>query len=124
LYRLKGDHRAFYFDIGEKVLFGDVRESPYDPAGRLFSSKDPKAVATYLKEAHEHLNDNDIFKRLQKLMESNEPNHEEAEKLDCELTRAFEHGSNICRRRRKDYWNIEIHELKGNLSIWCQFKGR
>ena len=124
LYRLKGDHRAFYFDIGENVLFGDSKESPYDPAGRSFSSKDPKAVTTYLKEVHEHLTDNNVFKRIRKLMDSNEPNHEEAEKLDRELTRACEHGSNACKRRRQDYWNIEIHELKRNLSIWCQFKGR
>jgi hypothetical protein len=124
MYRLKGDHRAFYFDIGEKFLFGNAKESPYDPAGRSFSSKDPKAVTTYLKEAHEHLTSNNVFNRLKRLMENNDPNHEEAEKLDRELTRACEHGSNACKRRRQDYWNILIHELKRNLSIWSQFKRR
>jgi hypothetical protein len=124
MYRLKGDHRAFYFDIGEKILFGNTKESPYDPAGRSFSSKDPKAVVTYLKEAHEHLTSNNVFNRMKRLMEDNESNHEEAEKLDRELTRACEHGSNTCKRRRQDYWNIRIHELKRNLSIWCQFKRR
>ena len=124
MYRLKSDHRAFYFDIGEKVLFGDSKEPPYDPAGRSFSSKDPKAVKTYLKETHAHLTNHNVFKRIQKLMENDEPNHEEAEKLDKELTRACEHGSNECKTRRLDYWSIEIHELKRNLSIWCQFKGR
>jgi hypothetical protein len=39
LYRLKGDHRAFYFDIGEKHLFGNKKDSPYDPEGRTFKKK-------------------------------------------------------------------------------------
>jgi hypothetical protein len=124
MYRLKGDHRAFYFDFGEKVLFGDTKESPYDPTGRSSTSKDPKAVTKYLKEAHEHLIANNMFNRIQKLMECNEPNHDEAERLDRELTRACEHGSNSCKRRRQDYWNIGIHELKRNLSIWYQYKRR
>jgi hypothetical protein len=109
MYRLKGDHRAFYFDIGEKVLFGDTKESPYDPTGRSFTSKDPKAVTKYLKKAHGHLIANNVFNRIQKLMECNEPNHDEAERLDRELTRACKHGSNSCKRRRQDCWNIEIH---------------
>ena len=40
LYRLKGDHRAFYFDIPEEVLFGDAPEPVFNNKGRGFSSKD------------------------------------------------------------------------------------
>jgi hypothetical protein len=25
MYRMKGDHRAYYFDIGEEVLFGNKK---------------------------------------------------------------------------------------------------
>jgi hypothetical protein len=49
MYRLKGDHRAYYFDIGEEVLFGIEQEPVYEPDGRSFTSKDPKAVTIYLE---------------------------------------------------------------------------
>ena len=42
LYRLKGDHRAFYFDIPENVLFGNDIKAPFDPNSRDFHSKDIK----------------------------------------------------------------------------------
>jgi hypothetical protein len=53
-FRLKGDHRAFYFDIREKHLFGNEKESPYEPEGRTFASKDKKAIAKYLKAVDKH----------------------------------------------------------------------
>jgi hypothetical protein len=40
------------------------------------------------------------------------PNHEEAEMLDKLMTQACAHASNYCKKRRSDYWNIEIHEKK------------
>jgi hypothetical protein len=124
MYRLKGDHRAYYFDIGEEVLFGNKQEPVYDQAGRTFASKDPKAVTTYLAAAHSHLMANAVMTRIRNLLASDDPDHEEAEKLDSLMTQACEHASNQCKRRRKDYWNIEIHETKRNLSVWCQYKSR
>jgi hypothetical protein len=82
MYRMKGDYRAYYFDIGEEVLFGNKQEPVYDPAGRSFSSKDPKAVTTYLEAVHKHLQANDEMSRIKKLITNDLPNHEEAEKLD------------------------------------------
>jgi hypothetical protein len=51
-------------------------------------------------------------------------NNEEAEAIDKEITRACQHGSNQCKKRRMDYWSIEKPELKRNLSVWCQFRSR
>jgi hypothetical protein len=48
LYRLKGNHRGYYFDISKKRLFGNTKESPYDPTGRAISSNNKKAVSKYL----------------------------------------------------------------------------
>jgi len=124
LYRLKGDHRAFYFDISEKTLFGDIKEPAFDPAGRSFSSKDRKATTKYLTAVDKHLKANNVLKRIRKLLTSDESDHREAEKLDREMTQACTHGEKQCRRRRLDYWSIEIHETKRNLSIWCQFRAR
>jgi hypothetical protein len=53
-----------------------------------------------------------------------DPDHIEVEKLDREMTQACSHGEKQCRRRRMDYWSIEIHETKRDLSVWCQFRAR
>ena len=124
LYRLKGDHRAFYFDINENVLFGNKQPPPFDPEGRSFKSKDPKAVTKYLTAVHKHLQSNNVLNRISNMLKSDVPNHEEAEAIDAEITRACQHGANQCKKRRMDYWSIEIHELKRNLSVWCQFRSR
>ncbi|OEU15138.1 hypothetical protein FRACYDRAFT_239817 [Fragilariopsis cylindrus CCMP1102] len=124
LYRLKGDHRAFYFDIEEKHLFGNEKESPYDPEKRTFASKDRKAVALYLKGVDKHLQANNIYTRIANLMKDNEPNHSEAELIDREITRACEHGSNQCKTQPMDYWSIDLHVLKQELSVMGQFKYR
>jgi hypothetical protein len=62
--------------------------------------------------------------RIKKLIMKNLPNHEEAEKLDNLMTQACEHASNNCRKRRSDYWKIEIHEEKRDISVWCQYRNR
>ena len=78
LYQLKGDHRAFYFDIPEEVLFGDAPEPVFNNNGRGFSSKDIKNVAIYLTKVHEHFCAQNIFVRLQRLINNDSPNHGEA----------------------------------------------
>jgi hypothetical protein len=123
-YRLKRDHRAFYFDIGEKHLFGDNKEHIPESEGRTFKSNDRKAVVQYLGAVHSHLEADNVFKRMKTMFESKDPNHEEAERLDRELTRACQHESNKCQKNRLSYWCISTHELKRNLSVWCQFKAR
>jgi hypothetical protein len=124
MYRMKGDHRAYYFDIGEEVLFVNKQEPVYEPDGRSLPGKDPKAVTTYLEAAHTHLQANDVMSKIKKLIMNDLPNHEEAEKLDKLMTQACEHASNNCKKRRSDYWNIEIHEKKRDISVWCQYKNR
>jgi hypothetical protein len=57
-------------------------------------------------------------------MKSDTPDHDEAERLDRELTRACQRGENQCMKQPMDYWSINIHELKRDLSVWCQFKSR
>ena len=57
LYRFTGDHRAFFFDISKKELFGDRKISPLDPSDRGFSSKDVKNTKVYLEHFHQHLCD-------------------------------------------------------------------
>jgi hypothetical protein len=57
-------------------------------------------------------------------MQSEYPNNEEAERLDREITQACEHGANECRRHPLHYCSVELHELKRELSVYCQFRRR
>jgi hypothetical protein len=57
-------------------------------------------------------------------MKDKEPNHNEAERIDKEITRACEHGSNECKKRPMHYWSIDLHVLKQELSVMCQYKYR
>lgn len=76
------DHRAFFFDISEKVLFGDRKVSPLDPLGRGFSSKDVKNNKVYLKQFHDYLLECNVFNRIERLIRSRHRNHREAEQID------------------------------------------
>jgi gas vesicle protein len=103
MYRLNGDHQGAHFDISEKILFGNEQGKSYDPDGRLISSKYPKAVTRYLQTVTNHLKHQNVFERIQKLMESEHPNNEEAERIDKEITQACEHGENECRKHPLHY---------------------
>jgi hypothetical protein len=77
-----------------------------------------------LKAVDKHLQANNIYNRVIDLMKDKEPNHNEAELIDREITRACEHGSNKCKKRPMDYWSIDLHVLKQELSVMCQYKYR
>jgi hypothetical protein len=100
------------------------KKKEYDPDGRSFSSKDPKAVTKFLQAVTNHLKHKNAFEQIHNLMESEFPNNEEAERIDKEITQACEHGANECRRHPLHYWSVELHELKRELSIYCQFRRR
>jgi hypothetical protein len=72
---LKGDHRAFYFDVGEEVLFGNKQEPVFEPDVRSFTSKDPKAVTVYLEAVHKHLQANDVMSEIKNLIMDDLSNH-------------------------------------------------
>ena len=64
LYRLKGDHRAFYFDIREDNLFGNEQDGASEFEKRRLKSKDRKNVDVYLKLLHKYLVNNTVLERL------------------------------------------------------------
>ena len=123
-YRIKGDHRGLVIDFNERLLFGNAAPAPFGPKGRAFSSKDKNAVSKFLEEVHLHFQANRVIERVNALMESIEPNPTEAEALDREITRAVLHAENKIRRRRQEYWSIDLHKTRIELSIWCQYRSR
>ena len=118
-YRFNGNHRAFFFDISEKVLFGNRKISLLDPSGRGFSSKDVKNTKVYLEQFHYYLFGCNVFNRIERILRSRFHDHREAERIDKVLTEAGISGENACRRRQRYYWSIDLHITKRELSLWC-----
>ena len=121
-YRLKGDHRGFYFDIPEKALFGSNKPAVYDSKGRGLNSKDIKNVKVYLETVHDVMLEHNVFERIHAITTSSKPNFRELEKIDKIMTGACELGESKCTRKGKSYWSIELHTTKRDLSIWCTMR--
>merc|ERR1711884_74382 len=116
LYRLKGDHRAFYFNISEEVLFQNKSDPPFRVDNRGISSKDFKNVTKYLEVVNEHLLAMNVYDRMRKLMKSDEPNFLELERIDRDITMTCAHGENCCRKRCLEYCSVDLHVAKRDLS--------
>ena len=76
----------------------------------------------YLQTVSKYLGEQNIFVRLQRIISSPDLDMEEAEAIDRTLTKSCELGDDACRKRRRAYWSVELHEVKCALSIWCILK--
>ena len=123
-YPLKGDHRGFFFDIQENVLFRGIDEDVTNANTRLLSSKNVKSVTKYIIALQTYLLDHNIFKRLWKLNKITDDDVIESEKIDRDITNGCKHGKNQCKKMKQEYWTIKLHILKRDLLIWCSYQRR
>ena len=123
-HRFCGDHRALVIDVPRSVMFGTWENSPFDVNGRGFTSKDKKSVPRYLDAFDKYANEHNIYVRAVELYDSDTPNHQKAEQIDRDITRATKFAENKCRRMRRDYWSIPIHTVRRELAIWNTLKWR
>ena len=100
LHLLKGDHCGFYFDIPEKVLFGEAKPSPFDSNSRGLFSKDIKNTKIHLEAVSEYLCEQNVYTCLHRLLNNEEPDHIEAERIDQTMTEA-------CRLGEKNAKNVD-----------------
>ena len=78
----KGDHRGSYLDILETNLFGNKIDGVYQTQGRILYSKDTKQTSVYLKAVNKHLSENEIYRRINKLVKSKRSNQSEVEAIN------------------------------------------
>ena len=123
-YRLTGDHRGLYFDIDKETLFSYHKPKIYNIQGRRFTSKDRTAVTAYIPNFHKHCSHNNVFEKARKLLAEGKKNNALTEQIGNEISRACKHGENQCRKRRPEYWCVELHEPRRREAIWCQFQSR
>ena len=72
------------------------------------------------KYATEH----NIYRRVGDLYTSETPDHQKAEQIDRDITRATQYAENKCRKLRRDYWSIPIHTICRELVVWNALKYR
>ena len=84
-YRTSGDHRGFYIDFELSSLFSTTVPT-FGMSSRGFSSKDTKAVTTYLTEFKAHMDDHNVFHWFNELLRTGLPNHDLIENIDQEIT--------------------------------------
>ena len=123
LYRLKGDHRAFYFDIREDDLFGNEQEGASEFEKLGLKSRDRKNVVIYLKSLHKYLVDNTVLERLQQAVETG-TSPTIIKEVDELITGGCMNAEKKCRKRPQVAWNVEIHKLKQEITVWSIFKNR
>eukprot|EP00957_Ditylum_brightwellii_P172191 13108442-Ditylum_brightwellii.AAC.1 len=82
------DHRGMHLDLDTTSLFGAGIANLMSHNAHSIRTKDPKCMTKYIKTAHHHLTDSHFWKNLDMLIQSQEPSHSLAEKLDTFLIQA------------------------------------
>ena len=98
-YRLSGDHRGFYMDFPSQRFFSNIFLPTAHLSQRRLCSNDRKSVGKYIQAVYGYLIQHLVFHKMQTLIDSKKPNHMLLEQLDREITRACQHGENICKAR-------------------------
>ena len=122
--RYKGDHRALTADFDIQQLFGNANENNIQTSQRLIRSNDPKNVVTYITHLHNHADEHNLFDRIQKLLDKGEPDHEEAESIDKQITRGCVYAEKQCQRKRTPFFLRKENQLQLELRLLLQLRRR
>eukprot|EP00957_Ditylum_brightwellii_P044113 3347257-Ditylum_brightwellii.AAC.1 len=82
------DHRGMYLDLNTTTLFGADKANLMSHDACSIRTKDPQCMTKYITTAHQHITTYYYWGNLDKLIQSQEPNHSLAEKLDTLLIQA------------------------------------
>lgn len=106
----RSDHRFLFIDFDTQSLFGSVTSALSPNTFRELSSKDSKAVNKYIRLKHDFLVHHNFFGRLRQLGDLVTPDHTLSEQLDRLLTDASLHAEKKCRRKRRGWWSVPLHQ--------------
>jgi hypothetical protein len=95
---IDSDHRSLFLDFDTNKLFGGGPAELAPNPVRILHSRDEKGCDHYVKAVHKYLVDHKVPERIAKMDASDNPNMEECERIDNDITRAMAHGMNkICK---------------------------
>ena len=87
-------------------------------------SKDRISVPIYLQAFHDHIVENNIYKKTKILYGDDNPRHLLAEEVDSLLMDASRHAENQCRKQYKSYWSVDLHILKQKVAVYYHLRRR
>jgi len=104
-YRIVSDHRGYFVDFQADLLCG-FQPTKLSPSNcRDFQSTNSKQLIPYLRAKDQYLRQHRWYQRIHELLEQSEPDHEAAEALDRDLTRASRHAANACKFSYRSPWS-------------------
>jgi hypothetical protein len=106
----RSDHRFLFLDFDTQQLFGSLTSALSPATYREFTSKDSHAVAKYIRLKHKYLTEHNFFARLTILAALDVHDATLAETLDNVLTAASLYAATKCRRKRRDWWSVPLHQ--------------
>jgi hypothetical protein len=116
------DHRSLLIEFDTVALFGEDLEALPNQLSRGVRSNDRAAVTSFIETMHSHLFSNNVFARAAYL-ESEECSLSIAdrcnlvENLDALIGEAGDIGDKKCRRRRPQWYSIDI--VRQRLEVAC-----
>jgi hypothetical protein len=108
------DHRGIFIDFDTYKLFGNTTNKLQSSQSRHLNSKYPLGRKTYIETAAAHGRDQNLFKRLQDLLDANIRDNSLIENLDATLGECCDIGERKCKKTCPEWWTMEINRLR----IW------
>ena len=108
-YTTSTDHRGMFIDFNTDKLFGNQTNTMQSAKARLLNSKYPLGRKTYIQAAADHARQNNLFERLQNLMDTNTRDDALIEKLDQTLGECCDNGEKKCRKTRPEWWTLKVN---------------
>lgn len=102
---IQSDHRGMFMDISTEALFGETPAHLAPHKFRDFSAENPDKVVKYIERKYSELNKHNIEARLTHLERLTEPDHNFAERLDKDMTRASKIAEKSVRRKYQTPWS-------------------
>eukprot|EP00957_Ditylum_brightwellii_P135269 10314276-Ditylum_brightwellii.AAC.1 len=100
------DHRGMYLDLDTAILFGADTADLMSHNACSIRTKDPQCMTKYITTAHQYLTDNNYWKNIDKLIQSQESNQSLAEKLDTLLIQACVIAERKCGCKQTEWWSL------------------
>ena len=121
-YRIPSDHRGMYVDFHTEGLFQQPLSMLAPMTRRDFSTTSPGTVEKYVRAKMSYLHEHRFFERLEILENLIDPNHELAEALDRDFTRASEHAARVCAKRHQPPWSPKLAEVWAEIHFYRMAK--
>ena len=109
--RFSTDHRAYFFDLDNDILFGNMTQQLASPARRILKSNNVEQVTAYIKFKFEFLQSRNAFRRAEQL---NLPGnrHTFAERLDSDVLKASLDAEQKIKPFREPAWSEALSKAR------------